>query len=193
MKVYFGTSRRIKQLYREEVEAIYSLIEKWGYSHTSDYAIKVAAKKPQDFAQLHKEAIEGIRKADICIFEVSRHSLSVGYLINYSINLSKPVVVLSQNKSVAEIFKAIDLPRLSFFYYKDIAELKRGLRRVIKKAASQVDIRFNFFITPSLLSYLSWVAERKRIPRSVYLRNLIEEDMRKNKEYQEKVVVLKEK
>lgn len=186
MKIYFGTSRRIKKLYKEEVETIYNLIRDWGFDHTSDFVIKIASKK-EDIGQLHKEAIEGIKKADICVFEASRHSLSVGYLINYSLNLGKPTVVLSQSESVSEIFKKLNLPRLIFVHYKNLDELKRNLKRVIRKAAAQVDIRFNFFITPSLLSYLDWIASKRKIPRAVYLRGLIEKDMEKNKEYQEEM------
>lgn len=183
MKVYFGTSRRIKKIYKDEVEEIYRLIKEYGFEHTSNFVIQATSKK---IGQLHREAIEGIKKADICVFEASRHSLSVGYLINYSLNLNKPVVVLSQSRTVSEIFEQLNLPRLIFVFYQELGELRRRLRKILRKAASQVDIRFNFFITPLLLNYLDWVAEEKRIPKSVYLRELIEKDMRRNREYRKK-------
>jgi hypothetical protein len=46
------------------------------------------------------------------------------------------------------------------------------------------DVRFNFFISPQIGNYLDWVSKNKRIPRAVYLRRLIEEDMKNNKEYE---------
>ena len=51
--------------------------------------------------------------------------------------------------------------------------------------SSAQDVRFNFFISPTIGLYLDWISKNKRIPRAVYLRKLIEEEMRENKEYKE--------
>lgn len=61
------------------------------------------------------------------------------------------------------------------------------LKEAMSKAENKVDVRFNFFVTPRILLYLDWLAKNKKLPRSVYLRNLIESDMEKNKEYQRAV------
>lgn len=55
----------------------------------------------------------------------------------------------------------------------------------IDYAKDQSDTRFNFFLPPSLMSYLDWVSEKRKVPRSVYLRELIERDREKNREYNE--------
>jgi hypothetical protein len=46
-----------------------------------------------------------------------------------------------------------------------------------------IDTRFNFFISPKIGNFLDWIAKKKKLPRAVYLRKLIEDDMDKNKEY----------
>jgi len=51
--------------------------------------------------------------------------------------------------------------------------------------SSAQDVRFNFFISPEIGRFLDWVSKKRRLPRAVYLRKLIEEDMRNNKEYNE--------
>ncbi|MDA1079890.1 MAG: hypothetical protein O2840_04360, partial [bacterium] len=53
-------------------------------------------------------------------------------------------------------------------------------------AAKVADIRFNFFISPNIAQFLDIVAKVKKIPRSVYIRSLIEQDM-KTPEMQELV------
>ena len=55
----------------------------------------------------------------------------------------------------------------------------------IDYASEQVDTRFNFFVSPLIVNYLDWVSKKKRIPRAVYLRRLIEQEMKANPEYNE--------
>jgi len=66
-----------------------------------------------------------------------------------------------------------------------LPELKRTLDYGLEEALNQVDVRFNFFISPQIGRYLDWVSQKKRIPRAVYLRKLIEEEMNSNTEYGE--------
>lgn len=191
MKVYFGTSPRTKERYSDDVLKIYSLIEKLGYKHTSDFVAKVNPeefyKLPQDhYSQNYKDTLQSIKEADICVFEASLHSLSVGYLVNYSLDLGKPVVVLSQTENPEFLFVGIKTEGLFFVRYnKDDCAIK--LEDVLEEAKGKMDIRFNFFITPRLLAYLDWLSGKKRVPRSVYLRNLIEREMSLDKEYQEEI------
>ena len=41
------------------------------------------------------------------------------------------------------------------------------------------DMRFTFFITSEIASYLDKISRNKKIPKSVYLRRLIEKEMQK--------------
>ena len=67
---------------------------------------------------------------------------------------------------------------------KAIKELKDVLKYAVEEAKNQLDVRFNFFVTPEILSYLDWITQRRRIPRAVYLRKMIEDDMKKNRDYE---------
>jgi hypothetical protein len=60
--------------------------------------------------------------------------------------------------------------------------LEEVLESAVDYASEQQDTRFNFFISPQIGNYLDWVAKQKRVPRAVYLRRLIEEDMKKNQD-----------
>jgi len=187
MKIYFGTSPKVKKRFPRRIDKIYNLISKLGYRHTSNWIKEVDPDKfyklsTKEINEHHRQTINEVRQADICVFEISLHSLSVGYLIKYALDLNKPVIALSQALTSPAVFREIKSDRLFFVVYKN-GDLGKKLEKILKKASEQLDVRFNFFITPPLLAYLDWIANRKRIPRSVYLRSLIESDMKKNEEY----------
>ena len=181
MKVYFGTSPRIKEKFPKEVAGIYRQIKKLGYTHTSEWVDKLDPKS-YDLEESNKDSVTSIKKADICVFEASLPSLSVGYLVNFSLYQNKQVVVLTQNKNPSYLFSTI---KSNGFYLRTYSQenLDEVLAEVMKKAAGGTDVRFNFFVSPKILGYLDWVAQKRMIPRSVFLRDLIEREMKKDKEF----------
>ena len=48
-------------------------------------------------------------------------------------------------------------------------------------AKDQLDCRFTMLLSPKIMTYLDDVVEKKKIPRSVFIRNLIEREMGKEK------------
>ncbi|HUW24246.1 MAG TPA: hypothetical protein VMW04_01325 [Patescibacteria group bacterium] len=189
MKVYFGSSPRIKEKYAKEIKEIYELVKKFGFKHTSDFIVEVEPKdysqlKPEELNTLHQKTLGEIKKADICVFEASLQDLSVGFLINFGLDLGKTVIVLSQSKEEPSLLHHVKEEKLIFVAYtpKDLAE---KLKEAFGQAKGRSDIRFNFFVTPQILSYLNWLSGRKRVPRAVYLRTLIEREMKKDAEFKE--------
>ena len=57
--------------------------------------------------------------------------------------------------------------------------------QAIEKAREKVDVRFNFYISPEIGRYLDWISQRKKLPRSVFLRGLVERHMHADKEYRD--------
>ncbi|MFA4826700.1 MAG: hypothetical protein WC596_00360 [Candidatus Shapirobacteria bacterium] len=189
MKVYFGTSPRIKERFPEVVDKIFDQLQKLGCRLTSKWVKEV---NTVDFYNLslkeldehQNKTMKAIREADICVFEVSIHSLSVGYLTNYALENGKVVIVLSQSQEPWNLFKSIKSDKLLTVEYKE-SNLKEKLEDVLKKAQEKSDVRFNFFVSPKILNYLDWVAQKRMVPRSVFLRDLIEKEMRKDKEFRQ--------
>ncbi|MBU1088374.1 hypothetical protein KKA02_00630, partial [Patescibacteria group bacterium] len=87
--------------------------------------------------------------------------------------------VMGQSLKPLTIFRSLDSDKLVNFVY-DKKNLKEKLQKALIDAVGKIDVRFNFFVSPKILSYLDWVAKTKRIPRSVFLRGLIEKEMRKD-------------
>jgi len=187
MKVYFGTSPRIKERFPDIINEIFDQIQRFGYKHTSRWVKEV---KPADFYNLsikdldehQSQTMKAIRDSEVCVFEVSIHSLSVGYLTNYALENGKVVIVMSQNEEPWNLFKSIKSDKLLTVEYKR-SNIKEKLEDAFRKAQENSDVRFNFFVSPKILNYLDWVAKKRMEPRSVFLRKLIEKEMKKDKEF----------
>jgi len=130
----------------------------------------------------YKQAVKDIKKAEVVVMEVSGHSMSAGYLICQALDMNKPVVALYKGEHKPIFIGGIVNPRLFLVGY-DEKNVEEVLKKVFKKVASLIDVRFNFFVNPKILTYLDWIAGKRKIPKSVFLRNLIEKEMKKDKEF----------
>ncbi|MBD3279232.1 MAG: hypothetical protein GF390_00800 [Candidatus Pacebacteria bacterium] len=191
MKVYFDYSARGLKQFEKNYQQIYRLIKKLGHTHLNDLTIneKSSTYRKKFYEGDHKSRIahfkrtmKHIKSADLVILEVSLHSLSMGYLLQKALESSKPVIALHLKDYEPYFATGIENDKLQVLEYtkNDLADV---LKYAIDYAADQQDARFNFFISPKHQNYLDWIAKDRKIPRSVYLRNLIERDMSQNKDY----------
>ena len=189
MKLYFIASSRLVDADPELYSKIYSFlsaegkmlsdkVSKWIKTGTKDLS-----KAPQKIArENYVESISSVKKADMVIMEVSGHSMSMGYLISKALEMNKPVIALHKKEHVPVFIKGISDSKLIISEYTN-ENVEQVLEESFKKADSLIDVRFNFFVNPKILNYLDWVAQKRMQPRSVFLRNLIEREMKKDKEF----------
>lgn len=187
MKIFFSCSARGYSQYGKNYEDIYNLIEKQGHTHLDDYKDTI---DPQDVyletheknLELYKTAINCIKSCDVLVLEVSTHSISMGFLMQQALSIGKPVVALYLKGNKPVFAAGIENDKLQLIEYSD-DNLESELESSLKLAQENMDVRFNFFISPSIGRYLDWISKEKKIPRSVYLRALIEQEMRENTEF----------
>jgi len=185
MKVYFGTSPRNKEKYPELILRIFDLISKFGLEHTSGWVKTVTAerfyKMTEEETKDHFNKTEkAIKKADICIFEASSVSMSVGFLTSQVLTLGKPVIVLSQNQDSLFIFRSVKSKQIITLIYNE-ENLEVKLKEAIDKAVSSINLRFNLFIPRNLMAYLDWATKDVGVNKSEYIRMLIEKEVKKKK------------
>ncbi len=191
MKVFFtGSPRALKDPARKaEHEAVFAAIEKTGATNISSLVITA---KPDDFYSVDQESvfnhynntINNVKKADIVVAETSIQSMSMGYLVEKALSMSKPVIVAHRKGAPPFFFSGIDDDRLQIVEYT-LETADEVIAKAIDYAVNQQEVRFNFFISPAIGRYLDWISKEKKLPRSVYLRALIEHDMRDNKEFED--------
>jgi len=189
MKLYFTVSSRLvaddPKLYSKmcsllanEGKMVSNKVMEWIKKGVKDISGAPLNIKKENYIQ----SIDSVKKADIVVMEVSGHSMSMGYLISKALEMNKPVIALHDKKHTPIFIKGIDDQKLIISEY-DPESIEEVIKEALKKANSLIDIRFNFFINPKILNYLDWVAQKRMQPRSVFLRNLIEREMKKDKEF----------
>jgi len=182
MKVFYTASLRGVIENKENLEKIYRLIEKLGHSNLDDVLFNIGDKE-KFYSGSHTEKIEHfkriiwcIKKADVVLLEVSTHSLSMGFILHKALELGKPVVALHLHDRSPFFAQGIEDEKLQVLEYNKGA-LESILKSSIEYAAKISDIRFNFFISANISQFLDLISKVKKIPRSVYIRSLIENDM----------------
>lgn len=187
MNILFMASPRAKKVYGKEITKIYELIEKMGHKHVNDFIKEVQADTLYKYSDKeviahYNRTMKSVKKADIAIVEVSVVSMSMGYIIDRIVEYSKPVVILYTDGKTPFFFSGINNDKVQVVEY-DLRSIERVLEDSINYAAEQQDTRFNFFISPKHQNYLDWISKKRKLPRAVFLRRLIEEEMASDEEY----------
>lgn len=190
MKVHFfgslsGNTMKIGD--KTHYERIVGVIEGLGHGvMTRHYLTKKVEDVLKEPDEKHKEYVRKmtgwVKKADVVVVEVTKPEIGTGYELSLAVNSGKPVIALYTDAQNSPILGVHDPDKIQHIEY-DINNLKRMLREALETAKEKMDVRFNFFVSPKIVHYLDWIAKKRKMPRAVYLRRLIEGDMRKNKEY----------
>lgn len=188
MNIYFTAAISLKDKYGDYYLKIVDLLISNGHKVVHEHITKVSMKNISDSSieernSYYKKVQRWISEADLVVAELSFPStLNIGYEISAAIERGKTVIGLYLKDCSSAFFQGISSDK---FIYEEYTEktLEYVLKNALELAQDTADVRFNFIISPSLLEYLDWIAKNKKLPRSVYLRRLIEEDMAKNKGY----------
>lgn len=176
---------------KDDYKKIVAIVKKHGDELVTDHSIvrtlkDVETETPEDAELYAKKMSQWLKQADVVVVETTIPLLGSGYEIAVALQLGKPVIALYRpdGKNTPHVLKGLESDKLQVIGYND-KNLDEALELALSYATEQVDTRFNFFVSPSIVNYLDWVSKKKKLPRAVYLRRLIEEDMRSDKEYNE--------
>lgn len=177
MKVYFTASIAGREKLKEEYQTIVKTLQGLGFQVKEVVLSNEGETSPAKISRL-------IKKSDLMVAEVSFPSVSVGQEIALALEANKPVLALCKEGIKTTLLEINTNDKLQVISY-NLKKIKEILQKATQSLAGKVDVRFNFFVPPKIVDYLNWVAKRKRIPRSVYLRTLIEQDMETDSSYQD--------
>jgi nucleoside 2-deoxyribosyltransferase len=187
MKVYFVGSISGKKLYLKNYKHIVNSLSEFG-CEVIENTIKpteedVKTLSDEDKVKYYRRVLKWIDYSDIVVAEVSHPSIGVGHEVSVAIEKQKPVILMHVDGYSPHFMEGLKTDKLCVVKY-EFNDLNNVLKDALEFASDQQDTRFNFFISPKIGTYLDWVSKRKRIPRAVYLRKLIEEDIKRNKEFE---------
>jgi 2'-deoxynucleoside 5'-phosphate N-hydrolase len=187
MRVYFTASLRGKKQFGDNYAKIVRELTKLGCKVDAEQILnrdtdKTVSESHEEIEMVYKKLQNLTKKADFVVAEISTPSVSVGHEISYALDLSKPVIVLHTKANHSTLLEGNQNDKLQVLSY-DLDNVGKVLSKAIEEVSKKMDVRFNFFVSPEILAYLDWVAQDRMIPRSVFLRDLIEKEMKKDKDF----------
>lgn len=187
MKVYFTASPRGHKKYKDTYKVIYDELKNLGYTHVSDEILdesseefyeKLQKEGKEGYTQLYKSKINAMQQADINVFECTTPGLGLGFTVLKSLDLNKPTVVLTSDDNPPYFLLGAEDEKLVVRTYKP-ENVKQVLKEIMEQADQKRDKRFNFFISPELLTYLEDASNKQNITKSTFIRNLIQDHRKK--------------
>lgn len=190
MKIFLSASIYGKQHLEDSCQKIADLVAKSGHTIVADHILQTTNeqmaqwKKNQDI-EFHHFVMNGVKNSEALFAEISHPSTSVGYLIALAAQAGKPVVCFYHGTEKPHLFATLESENDKFVVaeYQDLKDLETLVPEMIEFVHQGQDSRFNFFVAPKHINFLNWIAQTKKIPRSVFLRKLIEEEMKKSGDY----------
>ena len=181
MNIYFTASIVGKKHYLQNYLKIIEILKKENhkiiYEHIIDSKMEEVDLQTEEKRKVfHQKLKNWIMEADCVVVETSFPSISVGFEISLALNLGKRVLIL-YTKDAPTLLSSYENERLicSKYRYED---LKETLDEFINYVRGKSEHRFTFFINSRIAHFLEQISRKKRIPKSVYIRSLIEKEMK---------------
>jgi len=189
MKIFLISTPRGEGKVRKNYKLIYDEVQNLGYEHINNFIASSSIdiyyqemhKGRSEHIKFFNDMVKSIQAADICVFEASTPSFGVGFLIQRSIDYSKPTIVLYYKNDTPFFLSGIEDDKLIIKSY-DEENYKNVIKSALESAREKRDKRFNFFLSPKLLQYIDDVSRERGITKSKLLRDMIVKHMRSSSE-----------
>ncbi len=187
MKIYLDSSGRYRDTFRIYRRKVNKILEELGHeninpiksSKVSDKFCEKFYSKSLDTKKKHYEnTMKYLKKADIIMLDLSVPSTSIGYLLDKALENSKPVIVFYHKEKEPHYVLGIKDANLQVYEYDDETDFGQLVKFSIDRAKDYMETRFTMILPSKLVAYLNKIAKEKKTPRAVYIRKLIEKDMR---------------
>lgn len=187
MRISFIASIRGKKYYSKNYFSIIDYLIKKGY--VVDHVLSLTEEKLSQMTSnqqinYFQSFYKCINKSDLIIAECSFPSINVGYEISYAVQQNKSVIVLYLENKDSSIVKIQDpiftSEKISMYEYTE-KTLIDTLGSSLKFIQPQLDRRFTIVLSSKMMAHLEKVSKQKKIPKAVYIRQLIEKDLLRSK------------
>lgn len=121
-----------------------------------------------------------IGKCDLVIAECSIASVHVGYEISSAIQQGKEVIVLrsQEDKQALPLLDPLYLHKNIFTYEYRLDNLLSTVKMALEYNPAQKFKKYNILFPTDMVIRLNDIAKRKNLPKSVYIRQLLEEGLK---------------
>lgn len=183
MRAYFTASIVGRKYHLANYEKIGAILRSNGVTVMDEHILNVSEKDIQMQSKearltFHKKLEDWINSSDFLVAETSFPSISVGYEISMALDRGKPVLILYSEGDPPSLFAYHESEKIISEKYTPDA-LPVIIADFLHFVRGEADTRFTFFISSKQASYLAKMGKKHRVPKSVYLRSLIDKDMSK--------------
>jgi hypothetical protein len=182
MNVYFTGSIVGKDKYLPYYTRIIEVLKSSNNTVTSDHIMNASEQKinlqsEKTREQFHKKLKKWIMDSQCVVAETSFPSISVGFEISLAMSMNKPVLVLYTN-TPPTLLSGYDEEKMICTKYS-LNTIENILEDFLCYVRGACEHRFTFFITSEMSIFLEDISRKNKIPKSVYLRQLIESAKKK--------------
>lgn len=184
MQAYFTASIVGKKHHQDKYKMIVDLFTQRGVDVAAAHILAIEEKDIQIQSRekrlaFHQQLEDAVNNADFLIAETSFPSISVGYEISMALDRSKPVLILYSEGDPPSLFAYHENEKIICEKYTP-ETLPAIIENFLQFVRGEADTRFTFYIASKQAAYLAKMGKKHRVPKSVYLRSLIDADMRRS-------------
>lgn len=192
MKIYFIAPISQKPVSMPTYSQVVGVAQELGHrvqhehiTHPSKTMAYISGLTQTNWQAYYQQFLRWIAWCDVVLVEASFPStINIGHEVTIALERGKIVVALYLQGKSGIFLHGLKSDRLFLCEYTPDT-LREVTRLALKKAQKVLSFRFNFNLPPKINQYLEWMASKKRLPRSIYLRRLLERDRANNQEFQE--------
>jgi len=182
MRAYFTASIVGKKYHLPKYRAIVDFFKSKGVEVVDEHILNVSEKDIQLQSRekrlaFHQQLEDWINSSEFLVAETSFPSISVGYEISMALDRGKPVLILYSQGDPPALFEYHENEKIICEKYT-LATLPVIIADFLLFVRGEADTRFTFFISSKQAAYLAKMGKKHRVPKSVYLRSLIDKDMK---------------
>lgn len=127
--------------------------------------------------ELYAKIYQEIKNADIIAAEATYPTSKLEFELGLASALKKQIILLFSQETSAEI-KETEFPHTNIQTIEyNGQDLKSQLVKGLNLSRAQIDQRFTILLSPRIISFLDERCEEQKIPKSVYIRHLIEQQI----------------
>lgn len=187
MKIFFTASLRAKKasfnqvfkLIYEEISQDNEVVAGHLFNQSLNKIQNLSTERRLDY---YHSVYRDILDSDILIAEISYPSINVGYEVSLALESQKQIILLytgTDSPLIAAFLEGYeDADTIQLIQYTGEANLISQLKHGLKTVASHLDKRFTILLPTTIINHLDEISRTQRIPKSVYIRQLIENDMK---------------
>jgi len=195
MRLYFTADNQAPDNYQKRFSRIIGIASEAGVLVMSNLADKnIVGFSSQDLEKIDQTGEVMLEKMDALIIEGSRPIPESGYLIAIALAHHKPILYLSEkgkliNKNLIHLKKdknTAKLLQLRYYTEKTLEKIILDFLQTIEKGEGKEvpNIKFTLRFTSRIERYLHWKTNNTKISKADFLRELIEDLIDKDSDYQ---------